>query len=425
MHSMTSHLNIDELIKAEPIQPTLGLKKLMWLCVFIGLVALTYGVVVLPPKQFWGSYYTNLFFWTGISCGMVILCAIFQIVRAEWTPPLRRIAESGVSFLPFAYIGFWFSYLGKDYLFFWGTQPMPGREFWFQPGLVYGRVGLALALLFFMMWRFVKMSVRADVGTIREKASEIDRWHNSQYDNLIGEWKGSAVESIETQRRLSWNAPLLILIYAVAYSLFSFDMLMAMDPVWFSNMFGGYVFLANIYTGLAMIALTAMYLASRHREYAKVLTGQQMWDLGKMTFGFCMLWGYTFFCQFLPQWYANLPEETQWMILRTREMPWQGLGWIVFGMCFILPFVMLLSRDVKRTPRAYSTVAVIILVGIWLEKYLIIAPQLYPTTIPLGLFDVGLTLGFLGCFVLCVHSFLARYPYVPVGSPLSRGSKEW
>ena len=138
-----------------------------------------------------------------------------------------------------------------------------------------------------------------------------------------------------------------------------------------------------------------------------------------------MLWGYTWFSQFMPQWYGNLPEETQWMILRTREMPWQGLGWIVFGMCFVIPFVLLLSRDVKKTPRAYSTVALIILVGIWLEKYLIITPQVSPDHIPLGLFDLGVTLGFMGGFVLCIHGFLARYPYVPVSSPLMRGSTEW
>jgi hypothetical protein len=397
----------------------------MWFFVLVGTVAFTYGAIALPPQLFWASYYVNVVFWTGIACGMVALCAIFQIVRAQWTPPIRRICEAGVSFLPYAYILILTSYAGKEYLFYWGKKPLPGKEFWFQPDLVYARMAVLLAVLFYLMWRFVRMSVRSDVGMLREKYPHLDRWFTPSYDLLVGKWHGSEEEALKTQRTLSWNAPLLILVYAVVYSLFAFDMIMSMDKYWFSNLFGAYFFLANIYTALAFVALTIFYLVARNRDFAKAITSQQLWDLGKLNFGFCMLWGYTFFSQFMPQWYGNLPEETQWMIVRTREMPWQGLGWIVFGMCFVLPFVLLLSRDLKKTPRAYSVAALIILVGIWLEKYMIIMPQVSPTTIPLGLFDVALTLGFLGGFVLCVRSFLARYPIVPVSSPLTKGNINW
>lgn len=425
MHSLTAHLDQEELLKEAPLTPTLGLRKVMWTLFVIGLVSLTYGIVALPPKVFWTSYYVNVIFWTGVSCGMVVLCAIFQIVRAQWAVPLRRVCESGASFLPYAYILILSTYMGREYLFPWATKPFPGREWWFQPDFVYGRMTILLAVLFFLLWRFVRISVRSDVGTIREKNSHIDRWFTPAYDSLVGEWKGADVEVKASQAKLSWNAPLIIAVYAVVYSLFVFEMIMSMDKYWFSNMFGGYVFLANIYTALAFVAITLIYLARTHQGFSRILTSQQMWDVGKLSFGFCMLWGYTFFSQFLPQWYGNLPEETQWMIARTREMPWQGLGWVVFGMCFVVPFVTLLSRDLKKTAVAYSVIASIILVGIWLEKYLIIAPQLFPDSIPLSLFDVGLTAGFLGAFVLCVHSFLAKYPYVTASSPLVRGDDRW
>ncbi len=425
MHSFTAHMNSEELCKEAPLRPTIGLVKLMWAFLLVGLVALVYGVIYVPPAIFWATYHVNVIFWTGIACGMVILCAIFQIVRAQWAVPLRRVCESGASFLPYAYILILTSYAGKEYLFPWGRGPFIGREMWFQPDFVYGRMAVVFAVLFFLMWRFVKLSVRSDVGMLREKYPHLDRWFTPSYDSLVGEWKGTECEAIHTQRKLSWNAPLLILVYAVVYTLFAFEMVMAMDQYWFSNMLGGYFFLANVYTALAFVAITVLYLARNNRLFSKALTSQQMWDLGKLSFGFCMLWGYTFFSQFLPQWYGNLPEETQWMILRTREMPWQGLGWIVFGMCFIIPFILLLSDDLKKTPLAYTTVATLILVGIWLEKYMIVMPQISPEHIPLSLFDLAFTLGFLGFFVLCIHSFLAKYPCVTVSSPLMQDNNRW
>lgn len=418
-----AQIDLHEVIESDPIKPHTGLRNWMWGFIMLGIAIFCYQVFS-DPKHLWGSFYVNLLVFMGLSIGAVMTTVIFQIVRATWSPPIRRLAEANIAFLPTALILLLTTYFGKEYLFPWARGPMPGREWWMQADFVYVRLGLLLCLLFFLLTRYIRMSLRSDVGMLREK-SRNERWHSYEYEGLLEEWNGTEKETVSIQRQMSFNAPILIIAYALIYSLFAFEMVMGMDTVWYSNMFGGFLFIGNIYMGWAVIALTAITLAKYNRGYAKILNRNHLWDLGKLNFAFCMLWGYLFFAQFLPQWYGNMPEETQWLIVRTREMPWKCLGWMTFSLCFVIPFILLLSRDVKRTPKAYGVVAVLILIGMWIEKYVLVMPQLYPSAVPFGFTDVGLFLGFLGAYVLSVQSFLAKYPYIPVSHPLTRGNTEW
>lgn len=416
MHIAPCAVSSKTLLDAEPVKFGAPHKTITKVCLLIGILGISIFAYTSSPHVFWGSFYTNLFFWTGIAAGSCIMPAIFSIVGAKWAPPIRRIAEANSAFLPVAFVLFLISFFGKTYLFPWANEPMLGREWWMQPYFVYGRFVVLLALLFFMMRRYVRMSLRQDIGLLREKSANKGFWNNSIYDSLVGKWQGSEVELPATRARLAWNGPLLILIYAVVYSLFAFEMLMSMDSVFYSNLFGAFIFVGNIFMGWAMLALNVTRVSFVNSTFKKVLGTQQLWDIGKLNFGFTMLWGYMFFSQFLPYWYANIPESSQWMILRTREFPWMGLGYVVFTCCFIFPFVLLLSDDIKKNPMTYRIVASVILIGMWLEKYVIIMPQLSQHMIPLGLLDVAMFIGFLGLYRWRVHGFLEKYPYVAVAN---------
>jgi hypothetical protein len=224
---------------------------------------------------------------------------------------------------------------------------------------------------------------------------------------------------------MSVNAPVVVICYMIVVSLFAFEMIMGQNPVWFSNLFGAFVFVSQIYIAWAGLALMTMFFAKRNPAFGAQIHTQQFWDLGKLNFGFCMLWGYMFWSQFLPQWYGNLPEETQWLILRTREFPWKGLAWIVFPMAFIIPFITLLSRDIKKTPRTYAIVCLTLMTGVWLDRYLIIMPEVSPHHIPFGITEIGIFVGFLGAYLLCVRTFLSKYPFIQVSHPLTHGSRDW
>lgn len=418
-------------MKAKPIQVSDKLRSLMWFFVLLGLLGF-FGAKELgyPGELLWGVYYSNLIFWMGLGFGGVAAAAIFQIVRAKWSPPVRRIAEAHVAFLPWAWCLFLFSWNGKEYLFPWGDgTPMPGRETWMQPWFVYLRFALLLGLLIFLMFRFVRLSLRSDLGVLRENNELRPTWSKWYHVGLSSHWKGAQNEVKPLQVKLSYSAPVLILFYVVITSLFSFEMIMAMDKMWYSNLFGAFIFMGNLFIAWAAMGFITVVLNDQNPDFERTVSAQQTWDLGKLMLGFSMIWAYFFFSQFLTQWYGNLPEETQWMILRTREYPWKALGWITFSMCFVIPFILLWSEDIKRAPGAFRVVCVIVLLGVFCERYMLVMPQLTPGRIPLGLGDLALLacvfLGFLGAYVLSIQAFLRRTPFLPVSHPLTSGSRDW
>ena len=411
-HEIT--LSFEKALELPPIDTGTRVTRAAWMLVAVGVVAFGAGILWYPPAVFWGSFHANVFLWTGLCSGALVLPAIFQVVGARWPVPIRRVVEANVAFLPFAWLAVLITWFGKDYLFPWGQAPFPGREWWMQPTFVYARHALALGILFLLMWRFVRHGLRADLGLLREKAKHKLPWSETTYDGIVGTWRGSENELGVISRSLARQAPLLIILYAIVYSLFAFEMLMAMDKVFFSNLFGGFIFIGNIYLGLAAVSASVIFLSRMKSHYADTVTTQQLWDLGKLTFAFCMLWGYLMFSQFLPIWYANLPETAPWMILRTRELPWKALAWITLGLCFVIPFILLLSRDLKKTPIAFRLVCLIIFAGMWCQMYLVIMPSLSPGKIPFSLLDLGLCAGFAGIYILAIAGFLRRYPCIPV-----------
>lgn len=425
MHAELPAINIEEVVRADPIAPSRSLQFLMLLCVTVGFVTFSVGLWSYPADLLWGSYYVSLLFFMGLSAGGVMISAIFQIVRATWSAPIRRLAEANAAFLPIAYVLFLVTYFGKEHLFPWANAPRPGSEWWMQPNFVYARFAVLLGFLFFMMSRYVLMSLRGDIGLIRERSPEKRFWNRWFYTALTRNWKGTEAEVRELQPKLSFNAPVLVIFYALIYSFFSFEMIMAMDRMWMSNLFGGFMFMGNVYIAWAVLGMSTVYHSSKEPKFGKMVSTNQLWDLGKLTFGFCMIWGYFFWSQFLPQWYGNLPEETAFIITRIREYPWKGFAWCTFAACFICPFILLLSRDLKKTPAAYATVCLLIFIGIWCEKYLIVMPKMTPDGIPFSGFDVGIFLGFLGMYVLSIQTFLANLPYAPVSHPVARGVTEW
>lgn len=429
MHADSVKIDIERAIETDPITPDRAVVKILWGFVIVGSIMTLLSVLQFPLKLLWGIYYSNLLYWMGLSLGGIMVTVIFQIVRAKWSAPVRRLFEAHAGFLFSAYCFFLLTYLGKDYLFTWAAEPMPGREWWMQPNFVYIRHAICLGLLFFLFWRYTMLSLRGDIGLIRENQKVRNNWLNWDYDLITRNWKGSAVEIPELQNRMSRFAPVLVMCYAVIYSLFAFEMVMGMNQIWFSNLFGAFLFIGNIYLAWAITTILAFYLTKKSPALSKNVGTQQFWDLGKLTFAFCMLWGYFVFSQFLVQWYGNLPEETQWLILRTREYPWKGLAWLVFGMCFVVPFIILMSRDVKRTPKLLAAIVAIPAIGILLERYLLVMPELNPDFIPFGLntlfAHLGVTALFFGTYFLSYFSFLSKYPFINVSSPLARNSAEW
>jgi len=138
-------------------------------------------------------------------------------------------------------------------------------------------------------------------------------------------------------------------------------------------------------------------------------------DLGKLSFAFCMFWGYTTFAHYLPIWYGNMTEEIGYILIRTHSETWSQTTMIMMVLCFAAPWTVLLSRGIKKIPHAYLSICIVMAIGLWLERFVVNMASIHTyhmheTGLPLGMVEIGTTIGFLGLFILVISTFLSKFP---------------
>ena len=248
---------------------------------------------------------------------------------------------------------------------------------------------------------------------------------------MAGRLKGGSEEdpTEEYQAGAYWRAqrilsPIIGIVYAFVLSLLAFDLIMSLDPHWYSTLFGAYYFMSCFYLALAALYFLSL-ISLKTLGLRETIHPHHLHDLGKLVFAFCIFTGYLFYAQFLVIWYGNLPEETRYVILRVKLTPWEPVAWTVLAMIFAIPFVLLLSRKIKMKPLPMIILSGIILVGMWLERFILVAPSIWKGQgIPIGLLEVLITAGFFGVMGLSITFFLRRVPLLPISDPLFRKSIE-
>ena len=168
------------------------------------------------------------------------------------------------------------------------------------------------------------------------------------------------------------------------------------------------------YIGLGALIILAAIIRLRQGEASR-LKASHFHDIGKLFFAFCLLWADFFYVQLLVIYYGNIPEETHYVIMRTMLAPWNTLAWTVFIVCFIAPFFILLRQGVKTKPVFMLIICSVVIVGIWLEHLLLLAPALSHEAhraIPLSLSDGLISLGFLGLMAIAIGYFLKVFPEI-------------
>jgi hypothetical protein len=186
---------------------------------------------------------------------------------------------------------------------------------------------------------------------------------------------------------------------------------MALQPHWYSNLFGGWYFMGSFLGAHTLLALLMIY--GRHEiGIAEFVSPKQRHDLGKLIFGFSVFWAYLMWSQFLVIWYGNMPEETGFVFARLWGA-WQPLGWTVFCGLFVIPFIGLLGVAPKKDPVSLGLFATISLGTLWLERYLMVMPSVTHQAGPVfGLPEFGPTALYLGLFLLCYALFARTFPMV-------------
>lgn len=409
------------IVTAEPVQLPKALKAALWVLVVLGIAVFVVGATGADPKHAWLSLQVNFLYWFYLAAASTCFGAAFHIANAQWARPIRRLFEASSDFFLWSLIPFVVLYFGHHHIFVWSHEPAPGKELWLTSNFVYGRGFFAILILALLARKLVFFSLQRDFIAIRKgltglSKDQILRWQAPGYAKFEEGCDGDPKKALQIiTDKMGRLSPWLVAVYAVLMTLLVFDQVMSVDPHWYSTLFGAFGFMTAVYLAMAWNSINLGLLRELHPIFRSKVERRTLHDLGKLLFGFGIFWAYLFWSHYLTIWYANMPEETHWILMRLRERPWHAFAWAVLGMCWIVPFLLGLSRDLKQVPLFLGCTGMIVAVGIWMQQYLLIAPSLYPKEIPLRLSDLVLALGFMAAFFLSAASFLGRYPLMPFG----------
>ena len=378
-----------------------------------GALAFLAYVLLDDAGRAWQALLVNVLFFAGLAQAGVVFSALLQATSAGWGRPLKRIAEATGAFLPAAFVLTLVLLMGIGVWAPWVAEPVEGKTAWLNVPFFVIREVIAIALLSGLSLAYLYRSIRPDVGMLHESGA---RTATGLAARCIADWRGIGSEREAGQRSQDRLAVAVLIAYGWVYTLIAFDFVMSLEPHWFSTLFGGYYFIGALFTGLAFIALVAA-VGSGPIGIGAAVSRRQLHDIGKLLFGFSILWAYMFWSQYLVIWYGDLAEETEFIYHRMHGQ-WTVVTWTVAVAAFAIPFTALLSRALKMRPKGLATIAVIALVGMWLERYILVAPSLWhEASLPLGIPELLMTAGVGGLFAWCYLSFLERFPTLPVSDP--------
>jgi len=347
----------------------------------VGLLAFAIRLAQ-DAQSAWISYVSNWLFFSSIAMGSVMFAVATWIVKAKWNWSVRRVSQSGAAFLPVAFLAVAF-----------------------------------LAALFGVGTYFVYLAVRPDMGLTGD-SEEGDEGRASWRGRLTQGWMGQEQEEVSSYRRMTTLGPAVVLLFALVMTIFSYDWAMSLEPHWFSTMFGPWYFMGAFWGGIAVTGLWSVYLRTKHKDLANHIGLQQRHDLGKLTFAFTVFWGYLFFSQYIVIWYGKLPWEQAW-IVRRSGVTWGGFSTLTLVLCFLVPFIGLIGRKPKMKPAVYAVFASSIMIGLWLERYGMIAPSLHHEGDPIfTLWQPLIGLMFLGLYLGAVRWFLSTFPVIQLWQPM-------
>jgi len=393
---------------SHPLAIPPGLTRTLVGLLAVGVLAFLVGLLV-DPARAWQIYLVNFLYWGPLAQGAVVAAAIYHVVGAKWGPPIRRLAEGMVSFLPVSFLLFLPLYVGLGLFFSQVHELNPNRGAWFDSRFIFLRGGLGLGAMAVVSLLFVYYSLRPEVGVALERGLTPRR---RLYAWFAEEWNGEQVEIQRSQRGMDVLAAGVLLAYPITYTFMAFDLIMALDPFWYSSLFGAHFFISTFYLGLAGLMIVAALLSLKGNSG---ITPGHLADLGKLTFGFTLMYPAMLWSQYVVIWYGNLPEETHFVVLRLWERPWMSLSWTALGASIFLPFVVFLSRKAKENPWVMLSVGILIAGGLWLERYVLVVPSLWRGGgVPFGWLEVGVTVGFLGAAGLSYIFFLHNFPVRPL-----------
>jgi hypothetical protein len=355
-----------------------GLQRRLFVAGGVGAAVSLVGLLV-DLRQFLQSYLMAYMLCLGVTLGCLALGMIHQLSGGAWGVVIRRPIGAATRVLPVMTLMFLPIALGMTRLYVWTNADLVAHDEVLQHKHLYLNIPFFLirAAIYFLVWNGLSY--------------------------LLNSW--SLEQDRTADPRLARRMQILsgggLVAYGVTITFASFDWMMSLEPHWFSTIYGVLIMGGQGLSALAFLIVALVWL-SRRPPLDRIIVPAHFHDLGNLMLAFVMLWAYFSFSQYLIIWSGNLPAEIGWYLHRLQT-GWRAVGLTLILCHFAAPFVVLLSRRVKRQPDLLIKVAVGVLIVRLIDLFWLIAPEFHQTGISVSWMDIVVPLTFgsiwLGCFI--------------------------
>jgi len=364
----------------------------------LGLAASAIGAIG-NSEQFFRSYLQAYLFWLGITLGCLAIAMLHHLSGGAWGLVIRRLLETASRTLPLMAVLFLPIVLGLPSLYEWARPAALAHDRILQHKTLYLNVPFFLirALVYFAAWILI--------------AHFLSKWSLEQ--------DRTAAPSLS--RRLELLSGPGLVVYGATMTFASIDWVMSLEAHWFSTIYGLSFMVGQVLGSFAFVIAMAIWLSSR-KPFSDFISSGHLHDLGKLLLAFVMLWAYMAFSQFLIIYSGNLPEEIPWYLRREHGV-WGWIAVMLILFHFVLPFLLLLSRDLKQSARKLLKVALLVIFMRYLELYWLISPASASRGLHVWL-DLAALVGVGGLWLAFFARQLKGKPVLPLHDPFMQEALE-
>jgi hypothetical protein len=377
------------------------LKNRCFALMAIGVLALIIGFVVYHdhPERVWANLLVNSTFFLGLSIGAGFFLAAHYVAYGGWQVVVRRVPEAVTRLIPvFGLILLAVIIIGGPYIYEYRNATIVANDVIIQGKMSYLNLPFMVIRFIFFVGTLAFLGYRMRTSSVLEDSAPLG-------------------DLTYYKKNLTYGS-IYIVVFAVYILISAWDWLMSIDVHWFSTMDGWYVFGSFWVASAAAITLLVIYLKSK--GYLQEVNANHIHNLGLIMFAFSIFWTYLVFDQYMLQWYANIPEETTYYQFRLEHYRW--LFYSIFIINFLFPFLLLIRRDSKRKIRVMVIGATAILIGHFIDFFLMIFPGVVKAAWHFGLLELLTPCFFIGLYIFVTMTGLTKASLVPKNDPMLKES---
>jgi Ni/Fe-hydrogenase subunit HybB-like protein len=373
------------------------------------------GTAGINRPVYWGLFISTFVFWVGISHAGTMISAVLRLLRADWRRPITRGAEAMTAGALLMAALYPLIHLGRVWKFYW-MIPYPNNRFmWpnFQSPLMWDMVAIFTYLIGSGLYLY--LALIPDMAMARDHTGG---WRYKLYRTLALGWRGTEAEWHKLHRALNIFSVAIIPIFLSVHSIVSWDFAVTIQPRWHSTIFAPYFIIGAVYSGLAALA-SILVIVRRAMRLQEFLRSEHFNALGKLVLVAGMAWTYFWFAGFLVEWYGNEPIVRE-LIREEVSGHLAPLFYLQMG-ANLIPIGLLLFKKVRTTPALLLVTTLLVNVGMFTERLLIVMGSLQRNYLPFdwGTYkptwvEVSIVLMTFAGFILLYTLFSRIVPYVPV-----------